>query len=354
MIARSIQIKGFGFLLLALSFSGCGNSTGGEGQMWASGSGPVVIDSEHEQDLMNLSDLQLPDPVDKQSELPIEDKVGTPTSPQPPKTTRPQPQPQTPKGKDPRVALEGRGSVYYVPVVGEKRKCEAKELIHARDLNGQVLVQLCKNEISNCVMQGSCYYPDKKGVKLLAYRKKVEIKDSKSGKVYTEPRFVLNEEHARCPHGMGFRRICLDPYRSVAADMKFHKAGDVFFIPILQGQKLPNGETHDGYVVVRDIGGAITGEGRFDFYIGFDSYVGHLFSKLNLSNPNRSTFSYFKVPEEKAASVRAERGYPLVPQTVNQRALVALARPALGLEAAVVVSQFDISTEFFKSKYEQK
>ncbi len=371
---------------------------------WLEVENPTIIDEIHHQDLINLSDLELPQPVDRSFEDPTSDKTATVnphtevrrervavTKPRQklqelvvpnlvpiekkeepksevPKVTTPvqsraeekKPEVETPKKEvsnkkaEPNgaEAKEGRGSVYYIPVITQIRRCEEKAQVHLRDLSGKVLALLCKNEIADCAMQGSCYYSDGKDIKLFSYRKLVEIKDPQTGRKFSEPRFVINNEHSRCPHGMGFRRICLDPYRSVAADMKFHKAGDVFYIPILKGQILPNGETHDGYVVVRDIGGAILGEGRFDFFIGFDSYVGHVFSKLNLSNPNRSTFSYYKAPDERAEQVRRLRAFPMVPAHVHDRAIAALSRSPETSETKEAMSQVDIASAFLKSRSE--
>lgn len=354
-------------ILNLLSLSGCGDSSQNTNLIKTEEA--TILGKEHQQDLINLSDLDLPQPVDRLIDIPDdvgsltgsqkEDKINFPVNP--PVRSNPRLEEGTKKEEvkqkppepeaDIRLAREGRGSVYYIPVIGTERKCEINNQVHMRDLSGRVLALMCKSEIADCAMQGSCYYSDVKGVQLFSYRKLVEIKDPKSGKTYNEPRFVINSEHTRCPHGMGFRRICLDPYRSVAADMKFHKAGEVFFIPILRGQILPNGEKHDGYVVVRDIGGAILGEGRFDFYIGFDSYVGHIFSKLNLSNPKRSTFTYYKVPDERAEQVRQGRAYPLVPTKVSERAKLALSRSIGETEVRAVVSQIDISTEYFLEKF---
>jgi 3D (Asp-Asp-Asp) domain-containing protein len=363
-------------ILICLFNFGCAQNAADED--WPELENPTIIDEVHHQDLMNLSDLELPQPVDRAYDNPATEdrrervavtqprqkpqelvvpKLDPPEKKEDPKSE--EPKLEQPKAEEPKkekkenkpVAKEGRGSVYYIPVITQVRRCDEKAQVHMRDLSGQVLALLCKNEIADCAMQGSCYYSNGKDIKLFAYRKLVEIKDPQTGRKFSEPRFVINNEHARCPHGMGFRRICLDPYRSVAADMKFHKAGDVFYIPVLKGQILPNGEVHDGYVVVRDIGGAILGEGRFDFFIGFDSYVGHVFSKLNLSNPNRSTFSYYKVPEDRAEEVRKLRAYPMVPSKVHNQALAALGLDPKSGVAKAAMSQFDIASTFYRSKF---
>ncbi|MFN8846813.1 MAG: 3D domain-containing protein [Bdellovibrionales bacterium] len=338
-IERLNSILTITFCILSL---GCAQNASED--TWPTIESPTIIDEVHHQDLINLSDLSLPQPVD----INLIPQLDTPVFTLEPKETNP----IKPKESDKKAeteksqAKEGRGSVYYIPIFSQVRKCDEKLHVHLRDLSGKVLALLCKNEITDCAMQGSCYFSDGKDIKVFSYRKLVEIKDPKTGKKFSEPRFVINHEHSRCPQGMGFRRICLDPYRSVAADMKFHKAGDVFFIPILRGQILPNGESHDGYVVVRDIGGAILGEGRFDFFIGFDNYVGHLFSKLNLSNPHRSTFTYYKVSEERAEQVRRLRAFPLVPGRVHDQALSSLTRQPRVAQVKNSGSQIDITSGF--------
>ncbi len=64
---------------------------------------------------------------------------------------------------------------------------------------------------------------------------------------------------------------CLMSYFSVAADPKYYKMGDIIYMRSLDKDiKLPNGRTvrHPGFLIVQDVGGAIKGPNRFDFFVG--------------------------------------------------------------------------------------
>jgi hypothetical protein len=60
----------------------------------------------------------------------------------------------------------------------------------------------------------------------------------------------------------------------VACDTNLYPFGTIFKVPFLKGAMIhmpPDGKQtmkHPGYVICEDIGGAITGPGRFDFYAG--------------------------------------------------------------------------------------
>lgn len=75
---------------------------------------------------------------------------------------------------------------------------------------------------------------------------------------------------ARGPYGDGVKGNILVPFRTVAADPSV-PVGTVLFIPALRGQTvpLPGGTTavHDGYVMVADRGGGITGA-HIDLFVG--------------------------------------------------------------------------------------
>jgi hypothetical protein len=81
---------------------------------------------------------------------------------------------------------------------------------------------------------------------------------------------------ARCKNGYGNQHNCLNPCRTVAASMKFHKFGEVLFIQELVGKKCGNLKrdgfemTHDGFVVVMDTGSPLhfNERGRLDFFWG--------------------------------------------------------------------------------------
>lgn len=72
---------------------------------------------------------------------------------------------------------------------------------------------------------------------------------------------------AKCKYGYGNRSNCLTPCLSVAADRRFHNIGETLYFPNLKGT-ICNGKPHDGIVRVDDVGGAIKGANRFDFYMG--------------------------------------------------------------------------------------
>ncbi len=313
------------------------------------------------QDYIDFSDL----PINQPPEEPVAPEPVAPEPPpstQTPATTTAPGQQAPPKDKPPvnqpgaqqpvpnptiKKTNVGVGTVYYLPVYGEKRNCAKEEVTAMRDENEKVLAQMCKDELWNCAMQGSCFYLDKEGVTLYAYKKMVEIVVPDTKKTIRQPRFRPNKEFTLCPQGMGAHRICLDPYRSIAADPKFHKIGDVVFVPLLRGQKLPDGETHDGYLVVRDTGGNIKGEGRFDFFIGFDTYKGHLFTKLGLATKRTNQFVYHLVPEELAAKVRTARKFPMAPTKVHANAYQEM-KEVLGINTVYAITKQTI--EFYKMK----
>lgn len=61
----------------------------------------------------------------------------------------------------------------------------------------------------------------------------------------------------------------LDPCRTVAADRNVYPVGTVLYIPSMRDKICPqSGKTVDGCFVVGDVGSAIRGQGRFDFFTG--------------------------------------------------------------------------------------
>jgi 3D (Asp-Asp-Asp) domain-containing protein len=75
-----------------------------------------------------------------------------------------------------------------------------------------------------------------------------------------------------CETAVGAAGKCLKPYISVAADPRYYNMGDIIQMPSMKGRvmTLPNGKimTHPGYFIVEDVGGAIKGPNRFDFFTG--------------------------------------------------------------------------------------
>lgn len=61
----------------------------------------------------------------------------------------------------------------------------------------------------------------------------------------------------------------LDPCRTLAADQQSYPVGTVIYVPSMLGQICPqSGQPIDGCFIVGDVGAAIKGEGRFDFFTG--------------------------------------------------------------------------------------
>lgn len=337
---RSFQI--ITLTILALFFTACAKPTNRLLDQSSTENAPDGLE------YIDFSDLPLSDAPDKDN--PPETQAPAPQTDAEPVTANPgsQPTPQAPTTTKPKLSGIGIGTIYYLPVYGEKRNCPKQEISVVKDEQDKILTQLCRDEVFNCALQGSCFYLGKEGVRLFAYKKMVKVQVPETKKIISQPRFRLNKSFSMCPQGMGAHNVCLDPYRSIAADPKFHKIGDVIYIPILKDQKLPDGEIHDGYMIVRDTGGAIKGEGRFDFFIGFDDYHGHLFSKLNLSDKKSSHFEYHLVPEEIAQKVRTARRYPLAPLKVHENALAEMKQAAATKVGLIEIKD---ALDFFQSKF---
>lgn len=207
---------------------------------------------------------------------------------------------------------EGSGlspTIYYKPTIHQNEaKCATSDTRPLLSLEGETLVRLCTSDYENCLLQGSCFVDDGKEVTSYNYH------SSKEG----VPRFI-KVDTKKCPFGYGVRNICLDPYFSVAADLSIYKTGDVLFIPRLVGAALPNGELHDGYVIVRDAGGAIKGANRFDFFTGFFDHRKreNTMARLGFGEP-KNRFEFRLASESERAEVQTRRGYPGLIESVIQ------------------------------------
>jgi len=193
-------------------------------------------------------------------------------------------------------------TIYYFPIIKEDEEyCIRKETITGK--TGVVLAQVCRKTFNECALQGSCAV-----VQNSKFRSFNII-----GRFNGKDRF-FETTNATCKFGFGIKSMCLDPFYTVAADLKFHKPGDVIFIPVLRGIELPNGTKHDGYLIVRDVGRAIKGSGRFDFFSGYLSWKDHNnpFAKIGLGDSSKR-FRYYKIQGATAKAVLSHRQFPGLP-----------------------------------------
>lgn len=200
-------------------------------------------------------------------------------------------------------------TIYHITDFSEAMTCAAmSELSLRKSKNNIVKVPLCRKALKSCTLQGSCFITFEGKKTLINYHKKI------SGGV----QFMLVDQSV-CKYGLGdssdpsqkFKTMCLDPFYSVAADTAIHPLGTVISIPRLRGVKLPDGSTHDGYLIVRDSGGNIDGRGRFDFFTGdVGLNAGNPFYDLGLGG--EANFEYFIVSGTEAQAMREQRAFPLL------------------------------------------
>lgn len=193
-------------------------------------------------------------------------------------------------------------TIYFLAVLNEdKESCADKVGLYLT--SGKVRMQVCRRTMSFCSEQGSCLI--KKDGKWSTFNviRRVHGVDQ------------FQEITDSCVYGYGVRNICLDPFYTVAADLKIYKPGDVIFLPKLRGEVLPNGQRHDGYLIVRDQGRGVIGKGRFDFFSGGMSWTKttNPFVRLKLGSTD-TDLEYHRVVGEMADQVRAKRGYPILPK----------------------------------------
>lgn len=170
------------------------------------------------------------------------------------------------------------------------------------DPQGNVLVSLCGPDFRNCLMQGACFVHDDQG-RFRSFNYYARGTDD-------VPRFK-EVDTKKCPYGFGVRNSCLDPYFTVAADLKIYKPGDVIFVPRLVGVTMPTGEVHDGFLIVRDRGAAIVGVSRFDFFTGFEGLRNPANIMVRMGFANKANkFEFRMATEEEAKSIRERQGYP--------------------------------------------
>lgn len=199
------------------------------------------------------------------------------------------------------VGLFLNPTIYYKPTIHKyKAKCSSNSLRDLISPDGRTLVALCESDYRECLLQGSCFVDDGEQVTSYNYH------STRDG----VPRFVV-VDLTICPYGYGVRESCLDPYFSAAADLEFYHPGDVIFVPRLIGAVMPDGEVHDGFIVIRDSGGRIVGANRFDFFTGLYSHRQrqNVFARLGFSDP-KNRFEFRMATKDEAVATRVRRNYP--------------------------------------------
>ncbi len=194
-------------------------------------------------------------------------------------------------------------TIYYKPTIHlDQNRCDSSEMTEMKSPQDKVLAVMCMKDFNNCVMQGSCFVASG-GERLRSFNYYARGAD-------TIPRFT-EVDLRRCPYGYGVRNSCLDPYFTVAADLKIYKVGDVIYVPRLVGAPMPDGETHDGFLIIRDAGGGIIGPNRFDFFTGFYNHLSRENTMARLGFGDKTNaFEFRLASEEEAQVVRERRGYP--------------------------------------------
>lgn len=194
-------------------------------------------------------------------------------------------------------------NLYYVPLVNVKKlECGNEKLQPIKNIQGDTIAQMCDSDYKICVEQGTCLLNEKAGLRMINFT-------TRRGKI---PLFS-DKIKKDCPYGLGLKDVCLDPYFTISADLEFYKLGEVIFIPSVRGMSLPNGETHDGYFIVRDSSSSLKSEKKFDFFTGFEPSTDehNVFNKLGLGD-KKNKFKVEKVPDDIAAKVRLKRNYPKI------------------------------------------
>jgi hypothetical protein len=199
-------------------------------------------------------------------------------------------------------------TLYATQVIDSaKTACEPSEMVSLNHKTKGHLISICHDQYLQCAIDGSCLVQTSKETRLF----NVVSFDRRTGLT-----FFVELNPNRCKYGIGASNICLDPFFSISVDSEIYKMGDVLFVPILKGLKLPTGEVHSGYVVVRDTHELLQGAGpaRAVFHTGIwrEDDSQNPFAKLELDNP-ATQVEFKKVNGRQAESIRKARNFPLLP-----------------------------------------
>lgn len=197
-------------------------------------------------------------------------------------------------------------TIYRLFIINkDKQSCNWKPKKSFYNRDGRVLQTVCAEDYDRCRLEGSCDVIENSKLTPIGFLKQVGSND-----------YWRTYDRRRCPYGSGYGNTCLDPFRSVAADLNYWKLGDVIYISIVDGVELPDGSVHDGFFTVRDTGGAINGPHRFDFYVGKSSQkiIVNIFSKMKL-NDRQTQVLFRRASADETARVLSQRRYPEIPQS---------------------------------------
>ncbi len=102
---------------------------------------------------------------------------------------------------------------------------------------------------------------------------------------------------------------CLLPYFSIAADVKNGwKMGDIIYMRNVADQEitLPSGRKirHPGFFIVHDVGGAIKGANRFDFFVGGVAPAKSEFEKFKMGSAGSCENKEFEKVDRGSAKYR--------------------------------------------------
>lgn len=222
--------------------------------------------------------------------------------------------PQGPKGgSSPDTEnLAGPGTlkptIYYFASLNEDEKpCpeNTKKVLHGAA--GKALLNVCPKTEAVCGEQGSCRIIQKGKARTFNI----------IGRFNGQDRYFEIEKDG-CRFGYGVRSSCLDPFYTLAADLRIYKPGDVIYVPAVVGLELPDGSSHDGFFVIRDKGRGIVGRGRFDFFTGYFHWMDpkNPFNKLGLADSG-TNIPYYRVHGQTAKTVLANRSYPQLPKVLE-------------------------------------
>ncbi|WP_413557380.1 3D domain-containing protein [Bdellovibrio sp. HCB209] len=210
-----------------------------------------------------------------------------------------------PKASEVQGTAKLTPTVYFFPVFDEdKKSCPDSEKVTLHGQGGKALIRVCKKSSLACGLQGSCSIKQKGKIRMLNILARIKGQNRY---------FEINREE--CKYGYGDRTVCLDPFHTLAADLKVYKLGEVIYIPSVIGLILPDGSLHDGYFIIRDKGSGINGRGRFDFYSGFVPWYESTnpFKRIGLADKTTSV-PYLRITGAKAKEIQARRSYPSIPK----------------------------------------